>query len=115
MLLVLWPLPAAGGFGRPGALGSTPRLPCEPTTCVGASSFCTNAGCWPSWPAFRLGRPLVRPPTGIGRSAGRLLAAEVAEGIAVAVEDGYSEDMLYCPYVEGGIIALLVAVGEMWE
>ena len=35
--LFVEPVPVALTGGRPGALGSTPLRPCEPTTCVGVS------------------------------------------------------------------------------
>jgi len=92
MLFVPVALPVAGGFGLPGALGKMPRRPCDPTTCVGASSFCVKDDCWASWPVLdMLGRPLmapVTPPGGIGRMVGRP-TEDVVAGMDVAVEEGY--------------------------
>ena len=92
-------VPVTGAFGLPGALGKIPRRPCEPTTCVGASSFCMNAGDWPICGFARLGRPTMpvfAPPGGIGRIVGSPLE-EVEGGNEVAVDDGYiMEDVM--PY-----------------
>lgn len=88
------PLPCAGGFGLPGALGRMPRRPWEPTTCVGCSSFCMNDGCCPIPALVKLGKPLmepVTPPGGIGRRLGKP-AAELTGGIEVAVDAGYIID-----------------------
>ena len=85
------PVPVTGAFGLPGALGRMPRLPCDPTTCVGASSFCKNAGDCPICGLPKLGNPpivVVTPPGGIGRIVGSPLD-DVAEGNEVAVDDGY--------------------------